>query len=426
VIEKKWDAGRDVPACNSLGKNAMKVHPAAAIFPLLDGAMFDAFVDDVRANGLREPIKVWNGMLLDGRNRERACEAAGIEPRYQELDFADECEAIAYIISENIVRRHLDVGQRAMLGEALRPHLAAAAKARQEAGQKRGRQSQGAARKGADKVDGAEKSPIHSDTGKVNTQLADMLNVSADTMKKAHKVATHAPELAAKVCNGEIKLGAAYKAVKPQHRNPEITPAKEQAAAQAVLDDGKSLARAATEFGIGSPHVAKVAVARERGRRETAEKVDPTTLSMGAKEKLDTAIRQERRKLDVEFEQRVQAEIERAVNETVLPQYTREMAEARQIIEARKGIMPRDAYRLILSCLHPDRVNDDESLKRRFARAFQAFKERELLLCDEKEMPTTAPAIPRTYAEMMKRRAETKARRTRKSNGVQMRPSSPR
>ena len=62
-------------------------HPAAAIFPLLEGTEFDSLVADIRENGLRESI--WlerDGRILDGRNRLRACEVAGIEPRFRTYD----------------------------------------------------------------------------------------------------------------------------------------------------------------------------------------------------------------------------------------------------------------------------------------------------------------------------------------------------
>ena len=56
----------------------MKPHPFADILPLLEGEAFDSLVADIRANGLLEPIMIHEGLILDGRNRYRACEAAGI------------------------------------------------------------------------------------------------------------------------------------------------------------------------------------------------------------------------------------------------------------------------------------------------------------------------------------------------------------
>ena len=52
--------------------------------PRLRRVAFDSLVADIRANGLREPITLYDGMVLDGRNRYRACEAARIEPRTPE------------------------------------------------------------------------------------------------------------------------------------------------------------------------------------------------------------------------------------------------------------------------------------------------------------------------------------------------------
>lgn len=89
------------------------IHPAAVIFPLLDGVEFDELVDDIRANGLNHPVVFTEeNELLDGRNRYRACEVAGVEPEHLTYEGSD---PIGFVVSENIRRRHLDETQRGLV-----------------------------------------------------------------------------------------------------------------------------------------------------------------------------------------------------------------------------------------------------------------------------------------------------------------------
>jgi ParB-like chromosome segregation protein Spo0J len=95
---------------------ALEFHPLADIFPLMKGTEFDELVADIKAHGLREEIVLYDGMVLDGRNRYRACLAAGWEPHAIEAMSWDGDSLIddpaAYVISANIRRRHLKAEER--------------------------------------------------------------------------------------------------------------------------------------------------------------------------------------------------------------------------------------------------------------------------------------------------------------------------
>jgi ParB-like chromosome segregation protein Spo0J len=101
----------------SSNANQVKFHPLADMFPLMEGEEFDALVADIKANGLREDIVLCDDMILDGRNRYRACLAAGIEPRFDSYIESEEpligiANPAAYVISANLHRRHLTAKKR--------------------------------------------------------------------------------------------------------------------------------------------------------------------------------------------------------------------------------------------------------------------------------------------------------------------------
>jgi ParB-like chromosome segregation protein Spo0J len=77
------------------------------------GSEFDDLVADIRENGQREPIVVHDGLILDGRNRYRACQVLGFEPMMVEWDQHGTPEA--FVTSMNLHRRHLNESQRALI-----------------------------------------------------------------------------------------------------------------------------------------------------------------------------------------------------------------------------------------------------------------------------------------------------------------------
>ena len=88
------------------------VHPIADLFPMLTDEELANLAADIEANGLNHPIVVdKDGLVIDGRNRDRACEIAGIEPTTVLFEGDD---PRAYIVASNIARRHMSKGQQAM------------------------------------------------------------------------------------------------------------------------------------------------------------------------------------------------------------------------------------------------------------------------------------------------------------------------
>lgn len=107
-----------IPAENTAELGApFPVHPAAELFPLMQGADFDAFVEDIRVSGQQEPVVLdADGRLLDGRNRARACTSLGLRITTRRYDGDDPMQ---FVISHNLHRRHLTDSQRAMIAAEL-------------------------------------------------------------------------------------------------------------------------------------------------------------------------------------------------------------------------------------------------------------------------------------------------------------------
>jgi hypothetical protein len=76
---------------------------------------FKALVKDIQANGLREPGVLFENKILDGRNRDLACQGTTVEMRWRQFNPEAEGDPAAFVESANQHRRHLTSGQRARL-----------------------------------------------------------------------------------------------------------------------------------------------------------------------------------------------------------------------------------------------------------------------------------------------------------------------
>lgn len=98
---------------NALHTAALLPHPATEAMPRMGEGALAALACDIRENGLREPIVLLDGKVLDGRNRLAACAIAGVDPRFVALDGC--ASPVAEVVSRNLHRLHLSVSQRALL-----------------------------------------------------------------------------------------------------------------------------------------------------------------------------------------------------------------------------------------------------------------------------------------------------------------------
>jgi hypothetical protein len=108
--------GPPPPLAVQTGTAPLDFHPLAALFPLIEGQDFEALVADIAAHGLLEPIVLYEGQILDGRNRYRACQRLHLPYAYVEYQGQ---APLDHVISLNVRRRHLTTGQKALLAAAL-------------------------------------------------------------------------------------------------------------------------------------------------------------------------------------------------------------------------------------------------------------------------------------------------------------------
>jgi N6-adenosine-specific RNA methylase IME4 len=174
-------------------------HPIADIFPLLEGAAFDALVSDVQANGLREPITLHpDGSILDGRNRYRACLSAGIKPTFKKWDGVG--SAVAFVVSLNLRRRHLDESGRAMVAAKI-------------ATLQDGQRKSGASIEAASQYD-----------------AAGLLNVSRASVQRARVVLDHGtPDVIAEVEQGRMTVSVGAKVAKAPKKTQQAVAKKTKA-----------------------------------------------------------------------------------------------------------------------------------------------------------------------------------------------------
>jgi hypothetical protein len=125
---------------------------------------------------------------LDGRNRYLACKVAGVDPLGSQYETFQGKDALAFVLSANLRRRHLDTGQRAMVAAEV-----------------------------AKLPRGGDRSKA-SFEALTEAQAAKALNVSEGSLQRAKRVAKADAALAAEVKEGKTTLGAAERNIQGKER----------------------------------------------------------------------------------------------------------------------------------------------------------------------------------------------------------------
>jgi ParB family chromosome partitioning protein len=197
----------------------LPVHPAATLFPMMDAEALQALADDIREHGQREAVILYHGAVLDGRNRLRACELAGVEPLTCVRD--DIASPTTFVLSLNLHRRHLTPAQRAALGVDVSESFAAEAAERARVGNAKGGSAE---RKSSNEALLDSIAPKQDSDARALTQAAKAVGAGINATERMAAVQRDAPEVFAAVKSGAITTVTDAKTVAalPEEQRTEV------------------------------------------------------------------------------------------------------------------------------------------------------------------------------------------------------------
>ena len=190
----------------------IKTHPAANSFPMMDKDRYGELVENIREQGQLEPITLCDGMILDGRNRYKACLELGIEPKTRNYNG----DPWAYVWSMNGERRDLVAEQRYLIWklchEQSEAFQAEKRRIQEEANWKRSETQVGIPKEEIKERAGTECSRTSKHPERKAKAIASKTNRGA--VARGDKLAEKRPDLADKVRKGEIKPAEAHRQMK--------------------------------------------------------------------------------------------------------------------------------------------------------------------------------------------------------------------
>jgi hypothetical protein len=185
----------------------------------MSAAALQELVEDIRHNGLAHPIVCTSdGVVLDGRNRLKACQVANVDPQFEVYAGSN---PVGFIISSNLKRRQLNESQRALIASRLATLARGQRRAISESAEQAGLPNN-QMRKFAD-----------SDPVLTQAAAAAALNISKRSVQFARVVLDHGtPELIKAVEQGLLPVSTAARTAKP----PKPRSASRQTSTKSAID----------------------------------------------------------------------------------------------------------------------------------------------------------------------------------------------
>jgi len=211
----------------------MKTHPAANLFPMMNEAKLNELAEDIKTNGLLEPITICKGEVLDGRNRMAACEIAGVKPETVEYEGSSPYH---FVISKNLKRRQLGSEQGSAIALNASSFLAEEARKRQAEGQRRGGE---VSKRGQSFVNDSLTKQIRDHSNDTIHQAAKIFNRPINQLNKLNKLKNQGrQDLVDQVAKGEMRLKDAEKALR---LTPKNSWREDEQVRRKQVEDGKTV-----------------------------------------------------------------------------------------------------------------------------------------------------------------------------------------
>jgi len=201
----------------------MEFHAVTNIFPAMGDDDYRQLLADIKANGLREPIWTYQGKIIDGRHRYRACLELGIQPRFREWD--GNGSLVQFVVSLNLHRRHLTSSQKAVVALDIERLLAEEAKERQRRAAAETNAKLGRGETLTEKIPEASR-------GESRAQAAAIVGTNARYVSDAKRIAKEAPEVLERVREGRLAL--------PEAKVVARLPEEDRAAVLQKIDSGEA------------------------------------------------------------------------------------------------------------------------------------------------------------------------------------------